>query len=206
LASTSLSSCATATWCTEAYTLSVSASATNGYRIELDCNTALTNAQHCWVTAVDVRVTPGVTTGVNSSPGPLEFRPFPIELVYNQRYYQTSYETVNAGGSAGAWSAGGTATTLGMVGGAVYANALVAGNGQVIFQVPMRAAPSISYFDGAGNASKVSHTASGSSTFTNNEATFQAPFAISNRGFLFGANSATANTTSHIHYTASSEL
>lgn len=87
LASTSLTSCASGSWCTEAYTLNVSASATNGYRVSFDCNTALTSGQHCYVTAADIRVTPGVTTGVNSNAPPPELRPYDSELNFDQQWY-----------------------------------------------------------------------------------------------------------------------
>ena len=78
LSATSITSCATATWCTESYTFAVSASATNGYQVTFDCNTALTAAQACWITAADIRVTPGVATGVNANPPPPELRPIQV--------------------------------------------------------------------------------------------------------------------------------
>lgn len=91
LASTSLTSCASATWCTEAYTLSVSASANKGYQVTLDCNSALTSAQHCWTTAADIRVTSGVTTGVNTTPPSPELRPIGPELAFDQRYFISDF-------------------------------------------------------------------------------------------------------------------
>ena len=53
LTAVSLSSCASATWCLESYTFPASASAGNGYSVNLDCNTALTSAQFCQITAAD---------------------------------------------------------------------------------------------------------------------------------------------------------
>lgn len=88
LASTSLSACASGSWCTESYTFAASASAKNGYRITFDCNTALTAAQHCLITAADVRVTPGVATGINANPPLPELRPAHDDLQFCQRYYQ----------------------------------------------------------------------------------------------------------------------
>lgn len=97
VSATSLTSCATATWCTEAYTFTPSASASNGYEITFDCNTALTSSQHCSITAADVRVTPGVTAGVSTSPSPPELRPIMIELSANQRYFETILTEANRG-------------------------------------------------------------------------------------------------------------
>ena len=102
LSATSITSCATATWCTESYTFAVSASAVNGYQVTFDCNTALTAAQACWITAADIRVTPGVATGVNANPPPPELRPIAGELAFCQRYYQkvggSAYEDITAYG------------------------------------------------------------------------------------------------------------
>jgi hypothetical protein len=86
LSASNLTSCATNTWCQESYTLSVSASATQGYQVKFDCNTGLTNAQFCWMTAADIRVTPAVSTGVNTNPPPPELRPVHAELAFCERY------------------------------------------------------------------------------------------------------------------------
>jgi hypothetical protein len=97
LSSTSLTSCSSGTWCTEAYTLSVSANASKGYQVTLDCNTALSGSQHCWTTANDIRVTPGVSTGVNSNPPPPELRPVAAELEFCHRYLFTFTGTYPGG-------------------------------------------------------------------------------------------------------------
>jgi hypothetical protein len=86
LASTGLSACASGSWCTEAFTLSASPGAGNGYRIEIDCNTALSPSQHCWITAADVRVTSGVPIGINTSPPTPELRSVQAELAQCQRF------------------------------------------------------------------------------------------------------------------------
>lgn len=90
LASTSLTSCASGSFCTEAYTLAVSSSATNGYRVTIDCNTAMTAAQHCVVGNAEIRVTPGVTTGINSLPPPPELRPITAEQEWCNRYFRAT--------------------------------------------------------------------------------------------------------------------
>lgn len=99
LASTSLTSCATATWCTEAYTFTASTSASNGYAVDFDCG-AITSGQTCIITAADIRVTPGVATGINSNPPPPELRPIAAELAFCQRYFWSSYGNGVAPGTA----------------------------------------------------------------------------------------------------------
>jgi hypothetical protein len=93
LAATSLTACAANTWCTESYTLTVSANAGQGYQVTLDCNTALTAAQACWIDAADIRVTPNVATGVNSAPPSPELRPVAPELRTCQRYSYRRHAT-----------------------------------------------------------------------------------------------------------------
>lgn len=87
LASTSLTSCASGSWCVESYTFTASASAGFGYQLSIDCNTALTAAQACWIAVADIRVTPGVAVGINANPPAPEQRPIQIELALNQRFY-----------------------------------------------------------------------------------------------------------------------
>jgi hypothetical protein len=147
LASASVTSCATATWCTEAYTFTVSPSATQGYAITLDCNTALTATQTCAITAADVRVTPGVTAGINANPPPPELRPIWSELAACQRYFETSYGNGTAPGTVTGFPGSTTiitvlaSTTLSITG--VY----------VPFSTPKRAAPTITMFSPNSGAS-----------------------------------------------------
>ena len=94
LAASNLSACTTATWCLESYTLAASSSASNGYQVTFDCNTALTSAEYCYITAADIRVTPNVATGVNANPPPPELRPIQTELAECQRYYYQSLSGV----------------------------------------------------------------------------------------------------------------
>lgn len=198
LAATSLTACASATWCTESYTLSASASASNGYQITLDCNTALTSSQHCWISAADVRVTPGVTTGVNSNPPPPEIRNIAVETVFCQRYLNTSYPSGNAPGAA---------TTAGMaqVGIEISGTAVYAAN--VGFPSTMRAAPTLTFWDGAGNSGKISYIAQNTSTFTNNVTNVgSGAFNTSANGFYFLASVSSQTVTFWTHYVASAEL
>lgn len=74
---------------TVAYTFTMSTSATTGYGIFLVFNNVLNaTVGSVQVTDVDLRATPGVLVGLNANPPPVEFRVFPIELSFCQRYYQ----------------------------------------------------------------------------------------------------------------------
>lgn len=101
----------------------------NGYQVTIDCKTALTSAQACQITAADIRVTPGVSTGVNSNPPPPELRPIDAELALCERYF---------------WLVGNNGlsdTVIGMAGGNGTTNAQVA----FTFPRPMRAVPTVSF-------------------------------------------------------------
>jgi hypothetical protein len=99
----SLQPCPNGEWTRVAYTFTAPAASNLGLQIALTFG-ALTNAQYVSVTELDIRVTPGVAVGLNSSPPPPELRPLPIELPFCRYYFQTSY---NLGTPPG------TATTVG---------------------------------------------------------------------------------------------
>jgi len=126
-----------------------------------------------------------------------DYRPYGTELALCQRYYQKTYDDGTAPGAA---------TTLGMVfGGTVIPSHYIAFAVQYLCN--MRIAPTILYWDGAGNASKVSYlaTASATTTFTNNVSPSNAPFNISSRSFTITGTAAAASN-SFLHYTAAAEL
>lgn len=196
LASTSISSCATATWCQESYTFTVSASATKGYEIDLNCNSAFIAAQQCEITAVDIRVTPNVTTGINATPPPPELRPIALEMLLCQRYFETTYAQNTAPGSA---------TTSGAE---IQYVAGVTSSAQAVihtttFVVPMAtAAPAITlYSPSTGTSGKIydaqnAADVTGSSNFPGT------------RGFYWSATMAGSAAVQNMqaHWTASSEL
>lgn len=129
LAASSVSACASGTWCTESYTFAVTAFASRGYEIDFDCNTALTAAQSCQITAADIRVTPGVSTGINSTPPPPELHPIATELAFCQRYYENLAFPYQS-------AFGGQYVTAGIV-----SSSSAAIFPYITFTVPMRAAP-----------------------------------------------------------------
>jgi len=126
-----------------------------------------------------------------------ERRPIGTELALCQRYFEKTYDVDTAQA---------TATNLGMAfvgssAGAIY------GLGGVQYVSNMRSIPAIRYWDGAGNENKCSYiiNTSVSTSFVANTNLGSAPYNISTRGFLVGANVA-VNSGSYIHYTANSEL
>jgi hypothetical protein len=139
----------------------------------------------------------GLQLEVGTAATEFERRPYGTELALCQRYFQKTYDVETAQA---------TATNLGMV----YVGSTTTGlYGQagVQYASNMRSIPSIRYWDGAGNENKCSYIAnnSASTSFVANTNLSAAPYNISTRGFLVGAN-VVANSASYIHYTANSEL
>lgn len=103
LAATSLTACATATWCVEAYTFTVGANAINGYEVDFDCNAAFASSSvECEIGAADIRTTPGLSTGITSNPPAPELRNVQAEIDLSRRYYFAA----NASFSVRAFSSG----------------------------------------------------------------------------------------------------
>jgi len=112
-----------------------------------------------------------------------------------QRYYQMSYDYGTAPG---------TATNTGIIAFGVAINGATTGSGFIPFRVSMRATPSISYWDGAGNASKI--TIGGTSGQGNNYTPSGAPALIGLNGFSHPGQGVSGNITNWLHYAASAEL
>jgi hypothetical protein len=148
-------------------------------------------------TAGDFLYITDVQLEAGSSATDFERRPIGTELALCQRYCSKSYEDGTKPGSA---------TTLGLV----FAGKLSSGSYgycSVNYDVKMRAAPTINYWDGNGNASKFSYLPENtpSSTFTHNANAGLDPFNISSRSFCVAASSDIANS-SFLHFQASAEL
>jgi len=191
LAATNLQACANAAWTIVSYTLAVHANAILGYEIKLDFgNNFSTNGKYVQISAADLRATPGATTGLSSSPPAPDLPDMATALAKCARYQQTSYENGTAPGAA---------TPVGMVGAATDYGQI--GTTAAIFPVPMCATPTVSYWDGAGNASKCSYNASNSSAWVDNNAITFAPFNIGKRGFTFGTVNGVA-ASAYIHFRA----
>jgi len=137
----------------------------------------------------------GVQLEIGSVATPFERKLFDQTLIDCQRYYQMSYDLGTVPG---------TATTVGLYAFGVALNGSTPGPGSIPFRVSMRTTPSISYWDGAGNASKLS---TGSpTTQTNNVTPSGAPSQLSTNGFAHPGQASIGNVTNWIHYTANAEL
>jgi hypothetical protein len=146
-------------------------------------------ALNLFAAAADIRVTPGVSIGINASPPPPELRPIFAELPFNKRYFQTSY---NAG------TAPGSSDTADLV---PIPNVYAAGYGTgMALPIVMRSSPTVVFYDGAGTSNKCSLYSGGSWA---NAYSFLTYVQASAGTILF----ASSNTnTLFINYTASAEL
>ncbi|MGO9769133.1 MAG: hypothetical protein ACLPSW_06180 [Roseiarcus sp.] len=197
ISAVSLQSCANGAWTQVAYSWTASASSALGMEIVLDFGANFSSsAKSVQIAEADLRVTPGVATGLNSSAPPPELRPIFAEMEFNQRYFATSY---------GNGVAPGTATHAGIAGGYFGTTAITA---PVMVALPaqMRATPTIAYWDGAGAASKYS-IVTGGTTWTDAESTgtAQIPLTVALTSFLANVVSG-AGTDAYFHYTASAEI
>jgi hypothetical protein len=162
----SLQTCPNGGWTQVAYTFQASTASGNGLEITFDFgNNFSSTAKSVQVTELDIRATPGVSTGLNSSPPIPEMRPIFAELAFNQRYYETSYGNNVAPGAV---------TTTGMVTYIAYfsTGAQSIAGGFVGFKVPKRATPTITYYsNNSGTSGKIyDGVATADVAATNNQA------------------------------------
>lgn len=180
-----------------AYTFTAANATYLGLEVTLDIGAKLnSNANTFYVTAADIRATPGISSGINLSPPTPELRPIGIEYPFCQEYFQTTY---------GNNVAPGTITTSGLVFAGMGTGSTIATWG-IQFPVQMRAVPSVTIYDGAGTSGKNSEIAFGSASITNGLNTSTLPTNISNNSFVIVCNASSGNYTTFIHYVASSEL
>lgn len=157
----------------------------NLYGASANTNSILsTNGATFQLTGLKFEAAPGATPYIR--------RPFAEELLRSERYYRKSYDIGTAIGAA---------THNGMVGGVdtVGASSYVL---SVPFGVPMRAAPAISFWDGAGNANKASQFLNNGSGWTDNLIAATA-VQTSTKGLVLGQN---VNNTFFEHYAADARL
>jgi hypothetical protein len=136
----SLQSCASGAWTQVAYTFAANAASYNGLEILFDFgNNFSTTGKDIQITEADIRVTPGVATGLASVPPPPELRPIATEIPFCQRYFWTSYGNgvAPADGNAIATYSGAATTTT-----------TIAVN-FILSPVQMRAAPAMTYYRSA---------------------------------------------------------
>lgn len=93
------------TGATVAYTFAASSLSYNGLSISFDLgNNFSTNGKIVYLSQPDLRATPGVPLGINNAPPAPEVRGAADDTIWNQRFFETSYDNHVAPG---------TATTLG---------------------------------------------------------------------------------------------
>ena len=84
----SLQPCANGAWTQVSYTFVANANSFNGLEIAFDFgNNFGANTKSIQITECDIRVTPGVATGLNANPPPPELRPVATELALCHRYF-----------------------------------------------------------------------------------------------------------------------
>jgi hypothetical protein len=145
-----LQACPNGIWTLVSYTFTANAASYNGLEIVFDFgNNFGANTKALLIAELDIRVTPGAAAGLNSNPPPPELRPIGIELPFCSRYLQTSYNLGTAPGTAvGAGSNGIVYSAPGTGGSWVAA---------YLLSTPMRMAPAIVVYDGAGASGKNSY-------------------------------------------------
>lgn len=192
----SLQAVPTATYTTLSYTFATNVGFQKGMEVILDANVALnTTGKHFYLAAADVRITPGVATGLNATPPPIEIPDIGKEIVRNMRYYQKSFPQ----GAAPAQAAGAT-------GASCVKNPIALGDPSlfVAFKPPMRGTPTFTTYN------TTSSNANWRDLSNNSDVTVSVDPAsiISDSGVLL-ATSGTVTTLGDIlciHWTASAEL
>jgi len=144
----------------------------------------------------------GVQLEVGTAATPFERRDYGRELVMCQRYCQKSYPTGTAPGTT---SIGGYAANGGLANGTFNCRS------SIRFAAEMRVAPTLSYWDYVGNASRASSWNTGNTRTDNVSSASFALTDIGTSGFLFNdaggaGNAGSGACSSGVHWLATSEL
>lgn len=139
----------------------------------------------------------GVKLEVSPISTPLGKRNFQEELLKCLRYYEKSYEQGTAVGNN---------NRAGLVGPGIYLGGSFISYLSVPFKANKRAAPSFTFWDGAGNQNAYSVGLTSNWNPENDGAVMNVPpFLGSTTGFFIGINN-TQNTTSYVHYSADAQM
>lgn len=198
LSAVNLQTCTNSSTCVEAYSFATSANAINGYEAVIDLGSLGASGTHSVEIGggFDLRATPGVSTGLNSSPAVPEIRDIASDRVWNKRYVRASYVNGTAPGSA---------TTAGLVSAGVNSGGTSGGPVGITFDEQMRVAPTISYWDAAGTANDCTYFPFNSATPTNGETLSLAPSNISSNGFMASCIGS-ANSGGFLQYLADASI
>ena len=200
LSSANLQAIANAASGTEAYSWQASASITAGKSIDIGLGSCGASGSDSFTIGggFDWRATPGASTGTISSPPPPEIRNAQDDVAWNERFFQTTYDNGTAPGAS-------THTTM-CNGGPEYSAGAAAANGNACaFRVRMRADPTMSYWDGAGNSNVNSRYYGGA--WHDNEDNITTVVA-GQTGVIYTTNSGAGGSGSvgMIHYTADATI
>lgn len=195
----SLQPCPASTATMVCYTFTASASSGNGLEATIDYGSSLNasvNSKAVITGNWDIRPTPGVTVGLNSTPPLIELRGIQHELDFSQRYFNSTFGNGNAPAQSFGLAGALGAQDYGATAGEVFT--------QWNFATQMRAAPAITtYNPSAANANWRDVTGSSDVVVS-----VDPDSAKGTSGVLIGAQT-TALTAGHrlyIHATASAEL
>jgi hypothetical protein len=193
----SLQPCGNAAWTQISYTFAASSSSAFGMEVGIDFgNNFSSGAKSIQITECDLRVTPGVPSGLNYAPPVPQFRPIHEELVFCQRYFTKSYsQSVAIGANVGNPNGAIVLEALSISGSTLLA-------GDVKYPVVMRTAPTKTLYDNAGASGNVSYY---TGAWNNAGNTFSF-FAQLDSGFGWVVGPYTNLAGVSFDYTASAEL
>jgi len=143
----------------------------------------------------------GVQLEVGSVATPFERRPYGTELALCQRYYQKSYAQATVPGTS----------VTSSFNGLVWSNGVCdSGTGQILpftafLSQPMRAIPTLSYWDAAGNASKFSSFTGGAFARTDNQGGLGSTY-LNSDALIAGYGTPGASNSFALAYAVSAEL
>jgi len=185
----SLQSCASGAWTQVAYTFTAHVSSGNGVEVTLDFGSALNIASKQAITTNwDLRITPGVSTGLNAVPPLPELRSVMTEMQINQRYFQTSYDNIAPGTAA---------VPAGCLAIAAYGTLVRFNMG---YKQTLRADPTVTAYSTTSGTSGVCYDATSAS-----DVTVTLGYGGQNSGYFY-SNSATGGHEYLLHFTLSAEL
>lgn len=146
-----LQACPDVTWTLLSYTFAAASNSGLGMEVAIDFgNNFASGAKYCQITECDIRATPSYpAVGQTSNPPPAELRPIQHEMIFCERYFETTYDNGTAAGAA---------TRIGMALLAVGSPGPTVNVGVGLpFRVVKRAtSPTMAYYDGAGTSGKAS--------------------------------------------------